>query len=294
MTDSRHFPSPREGGEKVPSASEADEGLPRATTPVVAVESPRSPSSALRAPSPSGPSAAPDLRGEKEQAEGAQLYRLLAWLSPAYPIGAFSYSHGLEYAIEEGLVRDRESLRAWIAGVLANGAGRVDGALFAAAWRAAAVGNEAELDAVTELAAAWRGSAEMALESRQQGTSFATITKTAWPDARLDALLARHDGEIALPVAVAVAAAWHDIALSAALTGYLHAFAANLVSAAVRAIPLGQTDGQRALAGLEADVAEACARAIAVRSLDDVGGAAPLVDWCSMRHETQYTRLFRS
>jgi len=120
------------------------------------------------------------------------------------------------------------------------------------------------------------------------------ITRTAWPDARLDSLLAWHDGEIALPVAVAVAAAWHGIALSAALTGYLHAFAANLVSAAVRAIPLGQTDGQRALAGLESDVARACARAVAQRSLDDVGGAAPLVDWCSMRHETQYTRLFRS
>jgi urease accessory protein len=226
--------------------------------------------------------------------DGAALYRLLAWLSPAYPIGAFSYSHGLEYAIEEGLVRDRESLRSWIAGVLANGAGRVDGAPFVAAWRAANAGDEAELDSVAELAAAWRGTAEMALESRQQGTSFATITKTAWPDSRLDALLARHDGEVALPVAVAVAAAWHGIALSAALTGYLHAFAANLVSAAVRAIPLGQTDGQRTLAALEADVAAACAQAIAVRTLDAVGSAAPLVDWCSMRHETQYTRLFRS
>ena len=226
--------------------------------------------------------------------DGAQLYRLLAWLSPAYPIGAFSYSHGLEYAIEVGLVRNRESLTAWVAGVLANGAGRVDGALFAVAWRAADASDEAALDSVAELAAAWRGTAEMALESRQQGTSFATITKTAWPDARLDALLARHDGEIALPVAVGVAAAWHGIALSAALTGYLHAFAANLVSAAVRAIPLGQTDGQRTLAALEPNVVEAGARAIAVRSLDDVGSAAPLVDWCSMRHETQYTRLFRS
>lgn len=226
--------------------------------------------------------------------EGAALYRLLSWLSPAYPIGAFSYSHGLEYAIEERLVRDRDSLTAWIAGVLANGAGRVDGALFAAAWRAVDTDDEGALDAVAELAAAWRGTSEMALESRQQGSSFATITRTAWPDARLDALLARHDGEIALPVAVAVAAAWHGIALSAALTGYLHAFAANLVSAAVRAIPLGQTDGQCALAGLEADVAAACARAIAQHPLDEVGSATPLVDWCSMRHETQYTRLFRS
>lgn len=232
--------------------------------------------------------------GVTAMTDGAALYRLLAWLSPAYPIGAFSYSHGLEYAIEDGLVCDRESLRAWIAGVLTHGAGRVDGALFVVAWRAADSGDEAALDSVAELAAAWRGTAEMALESRQQGTSFATITKTAWPDARLDALLARHNGEVALPVAVAVAAAWHGIALSAALTGYLHAFAANLVSAAVRAIPLGQTDGQRTLAALEADVAAAAERAVAVSSLDEVGSATPLVDWCSMRHETQYTRLFRS
>ncbi len=224
----------------------------------------------------------------------AALYRLLAWLSPSYPIGAFSYSHGLEAAIDAGLVGDRDSLVAWIDGVLGHGTGRVDGALFAAAWRAAQAGDDAALDDLADLAAAWRGTAEMALEQRQQGASFLTITRTAWPDARLDAVAVRRDGQCALPVAVAMAAAFSGVALELALTGYLHAFTANLCSAAVRAIPLGQSDGQRALAALAPAVDRAVAAALAVASLDDVGTASPLLDWCSMRHETQYTRLFRS
>jgi urease accessory protein len=99
---------------------------------------------------------------------------------------------------------------------------------------------------------------------------------------------------MALPVSVALAAALHGIALEAALGGYLHAFAANLISAAVRTVPLGQTDGQRALAALEGAVRRSANAALSVTDLDEVGTATPLLDWCSMRHETQYTRLFRS
>ena len=222
------------------------------------------------------------------------LYRLLAWLSPTYPIGAFSYSHGVETAIEEGFIRDRVSLIAWLRSVLADGTGRVDGALFAAAWRAADGRDWPAFDAIAERAAAWRGTSEMALESRQQGGSFLSITRTAWPHADLDAADQRLNGEIALPVAVALAAAVLAIPLEASLGGYLHAFAANLISAAVRAVPLGQSDGQRALAALENTVNETVAAALAVESLDEVGTATPLLDWCSLRHETQYTRLFRS
>jgi urease accessory protein len=222
------------------------------------------------------------------------LYRLLAWLSPAYPIGGFSYSHGVETAIEEGFIVNRPSLVAWLQTVLAAGTGRVDGALFAVAWRAAEAKDWTAFDAVAERAAAWRGTSEMALESRQQGGSFLSITRTAWPHPDLDAAHERLNGEIALPVAVALAAATHDIALEAALEGYLHAFTANLISAAVRAVPLGQSDGQIALASLESTVQKAVAAALAVSDLDEVGTATPLLDWCSMRHETQYTRLFRS
>ena len=222
------------------------------------------------------------------------LYRLLAWLSPSYPIGAFSYSHGVETAVEEGLIRDRASLVGWLDSVLRRGTGAVDGALFAAGWRAASEADWPAFDAVAERAAAWRGTSEMALESRQQGGSFLSITRTAWPHAALDEVHRRLDGELALPVAVALAAAVHGIALEQALAGFLHAFTANLISAALRAVPLGQTDGQIALAALEASVNEATRAAIAIDSLDEVGTATPLLDWCSLRHETQYTRLFRS
>ena len=222
------------------------------------------------------------------------LYRLLAWLSPAYPIGAFSYSHGVETAVEEGLIRDRGSLVAWLDSVLRQGTGAVDGALFAAGWRAASAGDWPAFDAIAERAAAWRGTSEMALESRQQGGSFLSITRTAWPHPALDEVHRRLDGELALPVAVALAAAVHGIALEQALAGYLHAFLANLISAALRAVPLGQTDGQIALAALEASVHDATRAAVAVESLDEVGTATPLLDWCSLRHETQYTRHFRS
>jgi urease accessory protein len=222
------------------------------------------------------------------------LYRLLAWLSPAYPIGAFSYSHGVETAVEEGFIRDRASLVAWLESVLRQGTGAVDGALFVAAWRLADTGDWPAFDAVAERAAAWRGTSEMALESRQQGGSFLSITRTAWPHPALDAVHERLSGELALPVAVALAAAVHGIALEQALAGYLHAFIANLISAALRAVPLGQSDGQMALASLEGAVKAATAAAIALESLDEVGTATPLLDWCSLRHETQYTRLFRS
>ena len=222
----------------------------------------------------------------------AGLYRLLTWLSPAYPLGAFSFSHGVEYAVEAGLVRDAAALEQWIATVLHDGAGRIDAALLAAAWRAARAGDAAALDAAIELAGAWRGTAETALESLSQGTAFVATTRRAWPDAALDAL-ARREEPVALPVAVAVAAAAGGIGLEAALGAFLQALAANWISAGIRLIPLGQTEGQRVNPGLEAAVMDACRRALD-DPLDAVGTGAPLLDWCSMQHETQYTRLFRS
>jgi len=223
--------------------------------------------------------------------KSATLYRLLAWLSPAYPIGGFSYSHGIEWAVEDGLIRDRATLAGWIGTILTQGAGRIDGALFAAAWRAGKADDAAALDEIAVIAAAWRGTTETALESAAQGSAFASTTIKAWPDARLAALASRHD-KLALPVAAGVAFAPHA-ELADALTGYLSGFAANLVSAGVRLIPLGQTDGQLTLADLEPAVVAAVEAAL-VADLDQIGSAAPMLDWTSMRHETQYTRLFRS
>lgn len=221
------------------------------------------------------------------------LYRLMTWLSPAYPVGAFSYSHGLEYAVEAGLVHDVVSMTQWIEAVLEQGAGRIDAALFVAAWRAADSGNDAALETVVELATAWRSTAETALESSAQGAAFVSVTGKVWPSETLDRLAVRHDGKLPLSVAVGAGCAAHEVPLLPSVTAFLQAFAANLVSAGVRLIPLGQTDGQRAIAALEPIVARCAATALDVR-LEELGSAAPLLDWCSMQHETQYTRLFRS
>src|SRR5216683_2631796 len=165
-------------------------------------------------------------------AVNAAPYRLMTWLSPAYPLGAFSYSHGLEYAIEAGLVADRDSLQAWVATAVGAGAGRSDAALLVAAWRAVRADDRAALDEVVALAAAWRGTAETALESRAQGVAFLATTRTAWPHVLLDEIALQHRGELALPVAVGVAAAAQEVPLPAVLTAYLHGFTGNLVSAA--------------------------------------------------------------
>ena len=223
---------------------------------------------------------------------GAALYRLMTWLSSSYPIGAFSYSHGIEYAVETGLVQDRASLIDWIAAILHQGSGKLDGALLAAAWRAAKADTPAALDHIASLANAWRGTAELALESSAQGTAFVTVTTAAWPDDKLTALSQRHGGKVALPVALGVALAAY-VPLADSLTAYLTGFATNLVSAGVRLIPLGQTDGQLTLKALEPVVMRAAAAALSA-DLNELGMAAPMLDWCSIRHETQYTRLFRS
>ncbi len=221
------------------------------------------------------------------------LYRLMTWLSPAYPLGAFSYSHGIEFAVEAGLVRDAAALRGWVATAIAAGGGRSDAALLAAAWRAATAGDESRLAEIVVLARAWRGTAETALESRAQGAAFLATTRSAWPHPALDRLAAHNADGVALSVAVGVAAAAHDIALASTLTAFLHAFASTLVSAGTRLIPLGQSATQKVTAALEPVITAATSTALAT-PLDEVGTATPLHDWCSMRHETQYTRLFRS
>ena len=225
--------------------------------------------------------------------EGA-LYRLLAWLSPSYPVGAFSYSHGIEWVVETGEVRDEETLRDWVNGLLAQGGGWNDAVLFTHAWSAARDGDDDALKEVCELAAAFASSRERRLETCAQGDAFLSVTEEAWPCEALARLRAvRSDAGVAYPVAVAVAAAGHGIRLEPALAATLHAYAANLVSAGVRLIPLGQTPAQRIVAGLMATVEDVTARAPST-PLEDLGGMAILGDIASMRHETQYTRLFRT
>jgi urease accessory protein len=221
------------------------------------------------------------------------VYRLFAWLSPSYPTGAFSYSHGIEYAVEARLVTDRATLVDWIAHILGHGAGWADAVLFARAYDAAAAGDDAALDAIADYAAALRATSETALESAQQGAAFLAVTRSAWPDPLLERFVARRNGApVTLAVALALAAV-ERVERRPALVGLLHAFAAALVSAGVRLVPLGQTDGQRAIADLTATVLATADAALAC-PLEALGMAAPMVDWTCMKHETQYTRLFRS
>ncbi len=223
----------------------------------------------------------------------AALYRLMAWLSPAYPVGAFSYSSGIEWAVEAGDVKDAESLRRWLAVVIGEGGGFCDAVFFAHAYRSLADLDDRSLRSVAELASAFAPSKERHLETTAQGAAFVEATKAAWPCPALDRLAAAWTGPVAYPVAVGVAAAGHGVPLEPALRAFLHAVTANLISAGVRLIPLGQSDGQRVLAALE-PVVEAAARRALATALDDVGSAAMRADLASMLHETQYTRLFRS
>jgi urease accessory protein len=217
----------------------------------------------------------------------------MAWLSPSYPVGAFAFSTGIEWAVEASDIRDLGTLRDWLSALIAEGPGYSDGILFAHAHRAARAGDKKALHDIAELAAALTPSRERHLETTAQGRAFVEVTRAAWPCDALDRLAESWDGPVAYPVAVAVAAAGHGIDVAPALHAYLHALAANWISAGVRLIPLGQTDGQRALAALEAIIAETAARALAA-SLDAIGSATFRADLAGMRHETQYTRLFRS
>jgi urease accessory protein len=238
-------------------------------------------------------------RVERERAaprtdtESAALYRLMAWLSPAYPIGAFSYSSGIEWAVEAGDIKNAETLRQWLAVMLCEGGGFCDAVFFVHAHRAIAAAHDQALRAVAELAATFVPSKERFLETTVQGRAFLEATRAAWPCAALTRFEGAWNGAVALPIAVGVACAGHGIACETALPAFLHGLVANWISAGVRLIPLGQTDGQRVLAALEETVAATAGRALAT-PLEDIGSAAFRADLATMRHETQYTRLFRS
>lgn len=211
------------------------------------------------------------------------MIRLMSWLSPAFPVGAFGFSHGLETVIRDGRVRDAASLEAWIGGLLEHGGAWTDAVLFAAAW--AAADDAPALAAVAELAEALAPSYERRRESLGQGEAFLAAV-AAWGPPPLA-------GPVPYCVAVGATAARRLIPLEAALAAWLHAFAANLVSVAVRAVPLGQTQGVSVIAALEPAILATAARA-AASTLDDLGSAAILSDIAAMRHETLDGRLFVS
>jgi urease accessory protein len=238
-------------------------------------------------------SSAPAGAGVMTEPEAAALYRLMTWLSPSFPVGGFSYSSGIEWAVEAGDVTDATSLKEWLAAMLAEGSGFCDGVFLAHAHRATEADDEAAFRDIAELAAAFVPSRERQLETSAQGRAFIEIARAAWTCDALERALACCDGVLVYPVAVGVVSAAHDIPLPPTLHGYLHALVSNWISAGSRLIPLGQTDNQRVLAALEPVVAATAARAITATT-DDLGSATFRADLASLRHETQYTRLFRS
>ncbi len=218
---------------------------------------------------------------------------LLVWLSPSFPVGAFAYSHGLEWVHEAGDVIDALTLEAWLSGLLQFGAARNDAILFAEAYRAAEGGDAARLAELAELALALANSAERRLETTTQGDAFVAAAGAAWPCEALTLLKGVWMGTIAYPIAVAASAAGHRIPLPEALAAFALGFVSNLVSAAVRLGVVGQSDGQRVIAALMPAVAELAAFAEEA-TVDDLGGSAFRSDLAALKHETQYTRLFRS
>lgn len=235
---------------------------------------------------------AQDIIMEMNDAVCAGLYRLLCWLSPGFPIGAFSFSHGLEAAAEAGAVSDRASLQNWTAAIVASGTGRIDADILRNAYRAATVEDIRELADANRRGVAFRATAETRLETTAQGGSFLVTCRAAWPDPFLDRWAACTEG-VCYAAAVGAVTARAGISLDWALTAYLQAMAANIVSAGLRLGIIGQTDGQRILAALESVIAAAVASAL-TRDPNCCGSATFAVELASMAHETQYTRLFRS
>ena len=224
--------------------------------------------------------------------EGSTL-PLLVWLSPSFPVGAFAYSHGLEWAFEAGDITDAETCRAWIADLLQLGSARTDAVLLAAAYRAAQMRDAEALKEVAELAVALQPSAERHLEATTQGHAFMTVSQAAWPSDALTFFKAAYQGETTYPIAVAVAGEGFGMDLRSVLETFVLAFVTNLVSASVRLGAIGQTDGQRVIAALLSLVRETALWACDT-TLDDLGSCAFRSDLASLHHETQYTRLFRS
>ena len=216
---------------------------------------------------------------------------MMAWFSPAFPVGGFAFSHALEWAQECGAVTCCADLEIWIEDIVRLGSGRADAILLAAAWRVSLAGDMTRLQAIIDLGAALQPSGERYLEATVQGQAFLTMVRAAYP---FDLPVLPADlSRLTLPVAAGLCGAAHGVALCGLLTAYLGGFVANLCSAAVRLGIVGAAVGQRVLAGSHPAIAALSAVA-ATATLDDLGSAALRSDLFSLQHETQYSRLFRS
>lgn len=211
--------------------------------------------------------------------EDEALLTLMQWLSPAFPVGGYAYSHGLEAAIASGGVTGADALEAWLGTVIDRGSGRADATLLATA-----MADGADYAGLNAMARALAASKERWEETITQGRAFAEAVK---------AVTGRPQPAAALPVALGRAARTLGLRAERVAALYLHAFASNLVSGAVRFMPLGQTEGQRVLAALTPLVLRV-AREAARTDPGDIISATPGADMAAMAHETLVVRIFRS
>ena len=207
------------------------------------------------------------------------LLSLVQWLSPAFPVGGYAYSHGLEWAISAGDITSAEDLQRWIGTVLTEGAGRTDAILLAQALRP-----EADLPALSALAQALAASRERLVETLDQGRALGQT---------IAALTGQPLPEMPYPVALGAAARGLGLPAEPVVALYLHAFASALVQAAVRFVPLGQTEGQAVLAALHPVILQVAAKAVQA-GIDQIGSGAFRSDLAAMRHETMDVRIFRT
>jgi urease accessory protein len=221
--------------------------------------------------------------------EAQALTTLFAWFSPAFPVGAFAFSHGLETATAEGLVVGEVGLFRWIEAILTSGGAWTDGVLIAAAYHAARAQMWTSLTEIGALAYALAPSGERLRETLAQGDAFARAVAQGWPGLLPPTLAA----VTAYPVVAGAAVAAINAPLADALTAYLNGFAGNSIAVGVRLGLCGQSGGVRILSGL-GDVIARTAQRAAISSLDDLGGCAFAADIASMRHETLQPRIFVS
>ncbi|MFQ0813880.1 urease accessory protein UreF [Brucella anthropi] len=214
------------------------------------------------------------------------LLRLMAWLSPVFPVGSFSYSHGLERAVHDGLVSDVATMGDWLRWLVTHGSGWNDAVLCAESWRRAIA--DGDLAEIAELAEALAGSRERHMETMLQGSAFLAAARS-WPSAVFDRL----PQDCPYPVAVGAVAGANRVPLRLTLAAFLQAFCLNLLQASIRLSVMGQNGVTATMSDLEPVLAETAARTEKT-ALSDLGSATYMSDIVAMKHETQYSRLFRT
>ena len=221
------------------------------------------------------------------------LFYLLTWFSPSYPIGSYAYSHGLEYAVESKVIKDLSDLSYWISDFLCFGSGYNDGILISCGYNAVINKDLNELEKISQVAKAYKSSKEIALESNQQGISFAHAVSSSLSSNKFDGLIKIINKNISFPLVVACAGATCEISKLDLISAYLHAFVSNIISSALRLMSIGQTESQILLLKFKKEV-ELLTNKIILKTMNDLGSSVLIGEWSSANHEKQYSRLFRS